>query len=121
MFGGTKVFPIGYYEDFFNFDDSIKSNIFTYFRQLIQDFGILGSILFILFISYFIHLFYFFLLKIKNPFLSLSVIFIFLVFLGMSYLINIFTARTVIMIGFALYCLLSINYLFKKPPNIETV
>jgi oligosaccharide repeat unit polymerase len=77
FFGGTKIFPIGYYEDSFNYNDTIQSNIFTYFRQLIQDFGIFGSILFIFFMGFIIHLFYFFIYKLRNPYFSISVFFTF--------------------------------------------
>lgn len=114
LFGGTKVFPIGYYEDSFNYNDTIQSNIFTYFRQLIQDFGVFGSILFIFFTGFIIHLFYFLIFKLRNPYFSISVFFTFLVFLGISYLINIFTSRSVIMIAITLYGLLKLDSIFQK-------
>jgi hypothetical protein len=117
LFGGNKIFPMGYYEDFYNFNDIIKSNIFTYYRQLIQDFGILGSLIFILFMGITIHFFYFQMLMKKAPFFSIAIFIIFLVFLGISYLINAFTARTVIVVGIALYYLLKINFIFYKNNN----
>jgi oligosaccharide repeat unit polymerase len=117
FFGGTKIFPIGYYEDSFNFKDTIQSNIFTYFRQLIQDFGVIGSIFFIFLMGCVVHLFYFFIYKLNRPFFSISVFFIFLVFLGMSYLTNIFTARSVIMISITLYGMLKLNYIFSSKKN----
>jgi oligosaccharide repeat unit polymerase len=119
FFGGTKIFPIGYYEDYFNYNGTIQSNIFTYFRLLIQDFGLFGSILFIFFMGFIIHLFYFFIFKFSRPYLSICIFFTFLIFLGMSYLFNIFTSRSVIMIALTLYVMLKVNsvILVRKSGN----
>ena len=42
FFGGSKYFPPGYYYDFYSHDNFIQTNIFTIFRQLIKDFGVLN-------------------------------------------------------------------------------
>lgn len=109
LFGGTKIFPPGYYNDFYNFNNYIQTNIFTFFRQLIQDFGILGSLIFIFFMGIIINYDYYLIYKVKNPFLSLTIFIIFLVFLGMSQMFNIFTTRLSMTVGIALYLTLKLN------------
>lgn len=109
FFGGTKVFPMGYYEDFYNFEYFIQTNIFTYFRQLIQDFGISGSLLFIFIMGIIIHFFYYLLHRTRTPFASITIFIMFLGFLGMSYLINPFTSRTLLAVGFIIYIIFNLN------------
>ena len=109
LLGGTKVFPPGYYYDFYNYDNYIQSNIFTFFRQLIQDFGILGSLLFIYLMGVILNFNYYLILKIRKPYFSLTIFIIFLVFLGMSQMFNIFTTRLSVMVAIILYLILKLN------------
>ena len=44
--GSTKVVPVGTYDDYYNFENPIQGNIFTMFRGLLQDFGVVGSLIF---------------------------------------------------------------------------
>jgi len=107
--GGTKVFPPGYYYDFYNYNNYIQTNIFTFFRQLIQDFGILGSLLFIYIMGVILNFNYYLILKIRKPYLSLTIFIIFLVFLGMSQMFNIFTTRLSLMVALSLYLIFKLN------------
>ena len=109
FFGGTKVFPIGYYEKAFNYEYFIQSNIFTYFRQLIQDFGVLGSLLFILLMGIIIHYFYYLLHRMRTPFFFIVIFIVFLVWLGLSYLINAFTNRALFGVGFIMFFIFKLN------------
>lgn len=109
LFGGTKIFPAGYYNDFYNYNNYIQTNIFTFFRQLIQDFGILGSLLFFYVMGILINYIYYLIFKIQKPFFLLSIFILFLVFLGMSQMFNIFTTRLTLIVTFAFYLVLKLN------------
>jgi hypothetical protein len=111
MFGGTKVFPPGYYLDSYNYHDYITTNLFTYYRALIQDFGLLGSCFFIFFIGIGIHYSYYILLTKKRPYFSVVIFIVFCTFLGLSYILNIFTARNIFLVALGLYTLLFFNSL----------
>ena len=53
-------------------------------------------------------------LRSKTPFFAIVVFIMFLVFLGISYLINAFNARSVLMIGASVYLLFKINIFINK-------
>ncbi len=109
FFGGSKYFPPGYYYDFYSHDNFIQTNIFTIFRQLIQDFGIFGSIIFSFFIGFLVNLVYFLFFKLKFPYLMISLLILFFVFLGMSQMFSIFTNRLCVFVSVAFYIILRLN------------
>lgn len=45
LFGDERVIPMGIYDEFFMHGEMIQGNIYTAFRGLISDFGILGALL----------------------------------------------------------------------------
>lgn len=50
--GGTKQAPLGIYGEFFEIPGLLTTNIYTVFRGLISDFGILGSLIFAIIIGF---------------------------------------------------------------------
>jgi len=109
FFGGSKYFPPGYYYDFYSYDNFIQTNIFTIFRQLIQDFGVFGSIIFLSFIGFLVNSLYFLFFKLRYPYLMLSLLILFFVFLGMSQMFSIFTNRLCVFVSLAFYLILRLN------------
>ena len=109
FFGGSKYFPPGYYYDFYSHDNFIQTNIFTIFRQLIQDFSVFGSIIFLFFLGFLVNLLYFMFFKLRYPYLMLSLLVLFFVFLGMSQMFSIFTNRLCVFVSFAFYIILRFN------------
>lgn len=117
-FGGTKVFPPGYYSDYYIYKDMLSTNIYSAFRGILQDFGFLGSIIFMFLFGLFFHYFFYKLLVGTKSWISCSIYIMFVGFLGISFLINIFTARYIFLLTFAFFILLSVNnYFFKKNLN----
>lgn len=45
-FGDKTYVPAGYYGEYYHFSDQLRSNIYTIFRGLIQDFGVIGTFLY---------------------------------------------------------------------------
>ena len=79
-FGGTKVFPAGFYSDNYDFNSVLSTNIFTFFRGLIQDFGCVGSLLFMYFFGFIFHFSFYRLLINKNLWLGCSLFIMFFCF-----------------------------------------
>ena len=117
LLGGAKVFPPGYYQDFYDYKGFITTNLFTYHRGIIQDFGLFGSFIFTFFAGFFVHLSYYVMLTFKRPFFSISFFIIFCVFSGMSFIMSIFTARNIIMVLIGLYIILFLNSVFLRITN----
>jgi oligosaccharide repeat unit polymerase len=117
LFGGTKVFPPGYYFDFYNYNDYIQTNIFTLFRQLIQDFGVIGSLIFVFIVGTIVNVSYVFIFKINYPYFFICLLVLFFVFLGMSYMFSIFTSRSSVLVVVVLYSVLKLNSLMLNKPR----
>lgn len=107
--GGTKVFPPGFYIDNYAYKDVLATNIYSFFRGLVQDFGVLGSMVFMYVFGLFNHYFFYKLLVKMKPWLASGIFIMFFGFLGLSFLINIFTARYVFLIVIAFFVVLNIN------------
>jgi oligosaccharide repeat unit polymerase len=113
-FGGTKVFPPGFYSDNYDFKGILSTNIFTFFRGLIQDFGLVGSLLFMYFFGFIFHFSFYRLLLNKELWLGCSLFIMFGCFAGLSFLSSIFTARYIFLITFLFFVLLSVNSLLYQ-------
>ncbi len=114
FFGGTKVFPPGYYPDNFSYEGVLQTNLYTAFRGFLQDFGLLGTIIFFFLFGFFFNSAYS-LVKIgKSPIISSSIYIMFIAYLGLSYIINIFTARYVFLVCTAFVVVLYINKLIAN-------
>jgi oligosaccharide repeat unit polymerase len=107
--GGTKYFPPTYYEEGYFYGTTLGTNIFTIFRSLIYDFGWVGSLVFFLCCSVFVHYFFHRLLSHRKSWVSCAVFIVFISFIFMSYLFSIFTSRYMMLIGIVIWIILFIN------------
>ncbi|MGA8220685.1 MAG: O-antigen polymerase [Candidatus Acidiferrales bacterium] len=73
LMGSHKELPLGTYDDFYSSGDSIPTNIFTMFRGLIQDFGLAGTILFMLASSILLHWAFRTMLRNRRPAFTVAV------------------------------------------------
>lgn len=112
FFGGTKVFPPTFYDDEFSYHKVLQTNLYTAIRGFIQDFGILGTVLFFLFFGFIINLSYYVIKTSKSPTISSSIYVMFIAFLGLSFIINIFTSRYIFLVCFVLVIILYLNNKF---------
>lgn len=67
VFGDTQSVPAGYYDEYYYYKDVLQSNIYTIYRGLILDFGIVGSLIFMSISGYFVNLIFYLVLKLKKP------------------------------------------------------
>jgi len=110
--GSTQQVPQGVYDDYFFYKDVLTSNIFTIFRGLITDFGIMGTMLYMMISGLFFNSTFYCMLTDDNPSFTAS-IFIFMTgYFYISFIIS-FLIWNVILVSFVfLYFILSLNKLY---------
>ncbi|MDF2434773.1 MAG: hypothetical protein JWP44_4404 [Mucilaginibacter sp.] len=120
LFGGTKVFPPGYYNDNYFYKDVLATNIYTAFRGFIQDFGCLGTIIFMYLLGLFFHFSFYKLLVKRDSWLAGGIFIMFFGFACYSFLISIFVARYIFLITLSFYFVLTINgYINRKKSRLN--
>lgn len=106
----------GTYDEYF-FIDGMKSNIYTIFRGLIMDFGLIGAILFMFINGFIIHfLFYQFLIK-KQPSITAAFTIYMLAYFYMTFLISLLAWNVTVASFIALLLILIVNkykFVIKK-------
>jgi len=80
--GDNRSLPMGIYDEFYTYGEYVKGNLFTVFRGLINDFGLLGSFVFAFFAGFFCNLIYWRLLSCRN---SAFAVMFFIYFVAVSY------------------------------------
>jgi len=92
--GDDREVPMGTYDEFYMYGDQIKGNLFTVFRGLITDFGLVGSLLFAFVLGLVCNFGYWRLLSRKESAFAVT-FFIFFVAIGyQTYLISSLTWLT---------------------------
>ncbi len=114
MFGGTKLFPPTYYYDSYQYHDTLSTNIFTIFRGLIYDFGMIGTIFAMFLIGLIAHSFFYAILVNRNAPISNSSFLVLVVFIQGTYLMSIFTARYSLLIFVVFCCIFLVNDQLSK-------
>jgi oligosaccharide repeat unit polymerase len=89
MMGSEKAVPLGVFDDYYTYGEGLTTNIFTMFRGLILDFGLVGAVLFMLVVGLLFHWALRSLLTSRRPAFSVAV-FVFMVgFFYNSYIISL--------------------------------
>ncbi len=90
VFGVDRYVPPGVYEEYYMYKDIMQSNIYTFFRGLITDFGILGSIIFAFVFGWLLNLLYYGINIVKNPNFLIAAYIAMFGFYYTSFIISIF-------------------------------
>jgi oligosaccharide repeat unit polymerase len=114
FFGDTTYIPDGYYDEYYNYNDLIQSNIFTIFRGLIQDFSMGGAIAFMAYAGLLFNFTYYRLLTIKKPIFSAAMYICMAGFIYSSFLISIMVWNSIFAIYIAVSLLLFANNIFYQ-------
>ncbi len=88
LFGSEKVTPMGTYDEYFEYGSILITNIYTAYRGLILDFGLIGSLIFSLISSVVFHLGFACLLTSKRPTFSLAMFVYMIAYIYNSFLIS---------------------------------
>jgi oligosaccharide repeat unit polymerase len=95
LFGTTKIAPSGIYDDYYVLDEILQTNIYTHYRGLILDFGLVGSLLIMICAGVITHLVYFILIKNRRPWLSASFYVHLIGYIYTSFIVSLFIWNSV--------------------------
>ncbi len=117
LFGDNTVVPDGYYDEYFRYRDIMQSNIYTIYRGLIQDFGIIGSGVYMLLSGSLFNICYIFLLKRRKPVFSVALFICMGGYIYTSFIISIMIWNSIFALFFMLSAILAIDKLIVKSQN----
>lgn len=108
---------IGVYDEFNLSDGGMESNVYTIFRGLVMDFGLLGALIFILLLGFFLNYIYICFLHKKNPIIEIPIVIFMLAFFYQTFIISFFTWNIIPFIFILFTAILFINkykFVIKK-------
>jgi oligosaccharide repeat unit polymerase len=121
LFGSTMVIPPGVFEEYFRYEN-LQTNIYTFFRGLVLDFGILGSFCFMFVLGLISTLSFYCLLRLHRPFLLISFFAVMAGFYYSSFIISVFIWNSIFFTFIIFAAILYGNNLIyvdkAKVPNI---
>ncbi|MDX1373886.1 MAG: O-antigen polymerase, partial [Nitrososphaeraceae archaeon] len=88
--GSDKYVPPGVFDEYYAYKEVIKSNIYTMYRGVILDFGIIGSLVFSFALGFALNLVYFLICVLRSPLFFISVYIAMFGFYYTSFIISIF-------------------------------
>jgi len=115
LFGSSKTVPAGVYDEYFEYGSILKSNIYTMFRGLIQDFGMIGSLLFMVAIGLALHLSFWILLTKRFSYISVSIFTHSIGFFYTSFIISLLIWKSIYASIIIVWLILFVNSLIYKP------
>lgn len=110
FFGSTRSLPTGVFDEVFEHGDIVSSNIYTIFRALVTDFGLVGCLVYMGVTSFIFHLSYYTVLINKRPVLGASVFIVMMAYFWQSYLGSLFIYNN----SYACFALLWIILFFNS-------
>jgi len=104
--------PAGYYAEYFYYGGILKTNIYTFFRGLINDFGIVGSFFAMLIFGFACNIIFLSLLRFKQAALSVPLFIYAIGFFYTSYMISLFTWNSPFVGSILVFLFLKLNDFF---------
>ncbi|HTF96228.1 MAG TPA: O-antigen polymerase [Cellvibrio sp.] len=123
LMGDTTEVPPGIYDEYFQYNDFLQTNIYTFFRGLILDFGIGGSFIFMLILGAIANISFRNVLRSVRPYFSLSFFSVMTGFYYTSFIISIFIWNSIFFTFLIFSAILYLNrkvYLLKITKHADT-
>ncbi|WP_281337490.1 O-antigen polymerase [Flavobacterium eburneipallidum] len=117
FFGYKKETPDAVYDEYNNILEQMDSNVYTIFRGMVMDFGVLGTILFVFILGLLLHLCFYVFLNSKRPIISTTITIFMLVIFYYSFIISVLTWNIVPFVLILFIILLKFNsysFVLKK-------
>ncbi|VVN65084.1 hypothetical protein PS691_00043 [Pseudomonas fluorescens] len=114
FFGDTTYIPDGYYEEYYNFNDLIQTNIYTMYRGLIQDFSFVGALVYMACSGILFNLAYYRLLTSKKPVFSAALYICMIGYIYSTFLISIMTWNSIFAVFVVLSLIFMANCIFNE-------
>lgn len=119
LLGSNKEVPPGVYDEYYFTDGANPGNLYTVFRGLITDFGLLGSIVAMVLAGYVMNAIYRHMLMRRQPGVSIGIMFIFVNILYSQYVIGAFMWLTTLVVSVVTIALFVFNrFLFERSPQV---
>ena len=119
FFGSTRMLPTGVFDEVFEHGDLVASNIYTIFRSLVTDFGLVGCIAYMAVTSFVFHLAYYTMLINKRPVLGASLFIVMVAYFWQSYLGSLFVYNNSYACFGLLWIILFVNSFKRGSPTAE--
>lgn len=120
MFGVNKVTSAGVFDEYFIYGDVLDTNIYTMFRGLIMDFGMIGGLIFMLLNGFILNLVFYVFLQHRRPLLIIVVLIMMLEYFYMSFIISLLTWNIIPFTLLVCYLILKFNsYRFVFKPAVQ--
>ncbi len=110
FFGYKKETPDAVYDEYNNIQEQMDSNVYTIFRGMVMDFGILGTVLFIIILGLLLHFCFYIFLNRRRPIISTTITIFMLVIFYYSFIISVLTWNIVPFVLILFIILLKFNY-----------
>lgn len=112
--GDKTVVPPGVFTEYFSYNNLLQTNIYTFFRGTITDFGIFGSFIFCFLLGLISNFSYYCILYFKRPTWAISFFSILLGFYFTSFIISLFIWKSIFVTIIVVSLILKINYIKIK-------
>lgn len=110
LFGSTKVVPMGVFDEYLYYESILETNIYTWFRGLIIDFGLVGSLIFVCFLGILLNSIHYYMLSKIKPAFSLTIYIFMIGFFYTSFIISLLIWKSIYASIILLYIIFKINY-----------
>jgi oligosaccharide repeat unit polymerase len=108
--GSTRDVPIGTFDDYYSYADVITTNIFSIYRGLVIDFGLLGGLLYMYVSGFLLHLSYYQLLIKRRPSFSVALFIVSIAYYYMSTLVSLWGSNSIPVTTVLVGLILSVNH-----------
>ncbi|NCP84924.1 MAG: oligosaccharide repeat unit polymerase [Bacteroidetes bacterium] len=112
--GDTTIVPPGVFDEYFSYKNIFVTNIYTFFRGTISDFGILGSMFFFFCTGILTNFSFYTLLSSKKPLWTIPFFGIMLGYFYTSFIISLFIWKSIFGSIVVLVVILKINYIKNR-------
>lgn len=110
LFGSAKVTSPGVFDEYFVYKDLLDSNIYTFFRGMIMDFGLPGAYAFMLLNGWVIHAAFYIFLRRKTPVFPAVFLIFMLEYFYISFIISLLTWNIIPLTFVVCYLILKFNH-----------
>lgn len=117
FFGSKKEAPTGTFSEFNEHSGAMTSNVYTIFRGFVMDFGIVGTLVFVIINGFLLHLIFYIFLKQRKPVLALNIVIFMLVYFYISFGVSLLTWNIIIVVFTLMFFILLVNnykFVYKK-------
>jgi oligosaccharide repeat unit polymerase len=114
LFGSSKSVPPGVFDDYYYLGEILKTNIYTHYRGLILDFGLVGSCVAMLLAGMLSNIMFYLLLRNKSPWIAASFFAHLLGYIYTSFIVSMLIWNSIFASFFVLALIFLVNGTFFR-------